>query len=441
MMLQKQVMQKGNRMPRKFKVRMVALGFVVLGGSAMAKTVTELPPDEPANIIASEKMLGERLISIQRQYFPVSLPSLTERLLQPAGSFPVDFKGFDPKTRKEFRGWIDENGIVHYAVGLYEDYWTGEIVVLDDSGREMFRIPRKKTYDKYDLQREFFDLGRKDILTDKYARSIFLPGKISTTVDLIPSVFWDTHLQIESQKTTVPEMMAMTSGGGVSMMMSGEIPLPVDVIPQTNGTVELWIDTSGTSVRHIEIFSRKNLVYSPGWVLVLNNLNADSIPVFWSETATNQMFYYVNNADDDFDGDGYSDLRERLDTLTLTNYFDFHDSDSDGLQDWFEIRFWGSIALYDAMDDPDGDGLSSGEEMAYVITPGATNVVFSSDPSLYDSDFEGLNDMEEKVWGTDPMNPDSDFDGLTDAAEVLGFPPTNPNDNDIFPPTVSFLNN
>ncbi len=125
----------------------------------IAKTTEEATPGTP--IVDSEQMLGERLVSIQRQYFPVSLPSLTERLLQPAGSFPIDFKGFDPEVRKGFRGWIDEHGIVHYSVGLYEDYWTGEGVVLDDSGWEIFRIPRKKTYDKYDLQREFFELKKR----------------------------------------------------------------------------------------------------------------------------------------------------------------------------------------------------------------------------------------------------------------------------------------
>jgi len=66
-------------------------------------------------VVANEKMLGHCLEEIQCQYFPVCLPSLSARLLQPAGSFPVDWKQFDPDTRKLFRGWIDENGIVHYA--------------------------------------------------------------------------------------------------------------------------------------------------------------------------------------------------------------------------------------------------------------------------------------------------------------------------------------
>jgi len=153
----------------------VIVAGIVLGSSVFAETDGD-GATEPATIIDSEQMLGQCLISVQRQYFQVCLPSLSARLLQPAGSFPVDWEGFN--TRTLFRGWIDENGIVRYTVGLYEDYWTGEIVVLDDSGWEMFRIQRDKSYDKYDLQREFFDLGKKEILEDEFTREIFLPSKI-----------------------------------------------------------------------------------------------------------------------------------------------------------------------------------------------------------------------------------------------------------------------
>jgi len=161
---------------------------------------TELPANEPTTIIESEKMLGQCLEQVQRQYFPVSLPSLSARLLQPAGSFPVVWDSFSPENRQLFRGWIDAAGIVHYSVGLYEDFVTGEIVVLDDTGWEMFRIEREKTYSCYDLQREFFNLGKNEVLEDEFTREVFLPSKISTLADLVPFVFWDAHVQIEQEK-------------------------------------------------------------------------------------------------------------------------------------------------------------------------------------------------------------------------------------------------
>ena len=66
---------------------------------------------------------------------------------------------------------------------------------------------------------------------------------------------------------------------------------------------------------------------------------------------------------------------------TLT--FSFGDSDKDGLEDLFEIL--------------EGNG---------------------TDPSLFDTDFDGLNDYEEFYGITDPTINDTDGDGMTDGYEI-----------------------
>jgi hypothetical protein len=44
-----------------------------------------------------------------------------------------------------------------------------------------------------------------------------------------------------------------------------------------------------------------------------------------------------------------------------------------------------------------------------------------TDPSLFDSDGDGLGDGSEvSVYATDPLNPDTDGDGFDDAAEIDG---------------------
>jgi len=81
------------------------------------------------------------------------------------------------------------------------------------------------------------------------------------------------------------------------------------------------------------------------------------------------------------------------------------DSDGDGLLDGEEF------ALRTRPDHPDtdGDGLSDGQEVA-----------LGTDPLLADSDGDLLTDPEEIELGTDPVNADSDSDGLKDGAEVFG---------------------
>ena len=76
----------------------------------------------------------------------------------------------------------------------------------------------------------------------------------------------------------------------------------------------------------------------------------------------------------------------------------------------------GLAAMYDAQEDPDGDGLSNIEESRHLANPHDA-----------DSDRDGLDDNEEVyVYGTDPMQIDTDGDGMPDGWEIgNGF---NPND-------------
>lgn len=64
--------------------------------------------------------------------------------------------------------------------------------------------------------------------------------------------------------------------------------------------------------------------------------------------------------------------------------------------------------------DTDGDGLNDGQE-----------ITFGSNPTLKDTDGDGLNDRRERMFGTDPLDKDTDNDGLTDGIEVSRYN-TNP---------------
>jgi len=372
----------------KLKVGIVVLGFVVLGCSVMAETVAE--PE--TFFVDSERALVGCIEVVQRQYFPVSLPSLSARLLQPAGSFPFVHEGFDSEQRATFRGWIDENGSVRYTVGLYEDYWTGEIVVLDDSGWEMFRIPREKTYDPYDLQREFFDLGKKEVLEDEFTREIFLPSKISTIADLVPLVFWDAHVQIEQELATQQALLAAQEAEMAASEESGELSVSMSLVPaQTatelsvesellgggmmamssspppppggggggsstnNGSSNLVVELAlslpeGFGEGYIEIFSKDDLILSSDWTL-----EDDWVPtygaetVYWTDPASSnkmQRYYYINDGVDQ-DGDGRSDLYEAWNG-TSSNTFNVVDTENggigDGMHDWWEEKLFGDLS-------------------------------------------------------------------------------------------------
>ena len=64
------------------------------------------------------------------------------------------------------------------------------------------------------------------------------------------------------------------------------------------------------------------------------------------------------------------------------------------------------LSEYDLNSDPDGDGLSTGVELA-----------IGTDPTRADTDGDGLSDATELEGPTDPLDPDSDDDGIGDAAD------------------------
>ncbi len=95
------------------------------------------------------------------------------------------------------------------------------------------------------------------------------------------------------------------------------------------------------------------------------------------------------------------------------------DQDQDGLLEREEIF----NASSDTDNDTDGDGISDYDEVrtGWSVTLKGTGVykVFSS-PASSDSDFDGLRDDEEMLYGTDPTKADTDFDGLNDVDEIYG---------------------
>ncbi|MCF6238108.1 MAG: hypothetical protein L3J79_04725, partial [Candidatus Marinimicrobia bacterium] len=91
------------------------------------------------------------------------------------------------------------------------------------------------------------------------------------------------------------------------------------------------------------------------------------------------------------------------------------DTDSDGLEDVWEILHFGDITSYGGADDPDGDGLSNTGEFAA-----------GTDPNNADTDGDKENDELEVSNSTDPLDPhsfaiDTDADSLPDAWEMFYF--------------------
>lgn len=149
------------------------------------------------------------------------------------------------------------------------------------------------------------------------------------------------------------------------------------------------------------------------------------------ETSGSQNPFGPNDQTDPLEADSDLDGLDDGEELTLggdgfiTNPNNI-DTDGDGWRDDEEFLFNQLLGgtpfdptLDDGAEDPDSDGLTNDEEL-----------VALSDPSLLDTDFDGLNDGEEvNTHGSDPTLEDTDGDGLNDFDEV-NVHSTDPNDTD-----------
>ncbi len=129
----------------------------------------------------------------------------------------------------------------------------------------------------------------------------------------------------------------------------------------------------------------------------------------------------------DTDGDGLSDMDE-----VYAHGTDPHDadSDSDGMDDGWEVVNSLNPLLHDARDDDDGDRLPNIDEYQHRSDPHRVDTdgdglpdfdevrTHGTDPADPDTDNDGLRDDRELGEGTDPLDPDSDDDGYPDGAEV-----------------------
>lgn len=142
----------------------------------------------------------------------------------------------------------------------------------------------------------------------------------------------------------------------------------------------------------------------------------------------------------DTDGDGLIDLYEHI----FGSDKNAEDTDGDGLSDYIEVMIVGTDPLYkdtdengveDGDEDYDGDGLTNLQEVSY-----------GADLTLRDTDNDELTDYEEIfIYGTDPLNPDTDGDAINDGDEIkLGLDPLSadsdndgvPDNEEIFAQTV-----
>jgi len=182
-----------------------------------------------------------------------------------------------------------------------------------------------------------------------------------------------------------------------------------------NGTPEI----SNISMTAIATDEQKiNMLYAYDHWDTLTDTDLDALPdLFESEIGTSPSI-----ADTDGDNllDGYEVLTLGSDPLNMYSFDTVltdaqYDSDNDGLNNLEEF-----VRGTDAhRKDSDADGLLDGEEVS----------IYSTNPALKDTDSDGLYDNDEIVLNLNPLVADTDGDGISDNAEKFEQDMTYTNEN------------
>ena len=446
------------------KVGILVLFTVVLMASISSyavKPIEEASVDVVDDIYELKECYKERLAQVP------PIPSLEVWLDTRGSVYPVNWKKFPKDFTKQMYAEMDVlTGYPLYSVICFEDYKTRETVFLNRYDSEMCRLSPPSDYDPLSALSGL----------DSFNAWIFDPAHTAVELTLIPEVFYADYQaekvarnavvsldamtempEEEDEKVSVgmalvsADAMASSSDGSEEVVMAmSSIPAPPDggntnSIPgggSSNLLVELTINlpVAFGQMGHIEIFTKDDLVYSSNWALATGG---EWVPTLGSQTvkwidstSSNKScsFFFISDGTDS-DGDGHSDLHEEW-ANTNPTVFDEDDEDTDGINDWWEMKLFGDLSQ-NLLDDTDGDGLTNNVEI--VVDSMGRLVAMLSDPALADSDADEVDDYDERrVWFTEPMNPDTDGDGLEDGAEVNGTLKTNPKNSDMTSPIVAF---
>ena len=217
--------------------------------------------------------------------------------------------------------------------------------------------------------------------------------------------------------------LSVTSNGYLNAGIS-TISIPFETVLKSNGTIR--VTRSGSTMGKI---AATDLIFEQGANWVIADAGATDVNVGDVLTLATANSSIVNNLMPEdvhfITSNGPDGAYVKITSVTNTGTAvqavvgvrDLIDVDADGVDDEWEIYFYGTDP---GLVDSDDDGLNDWDEIN----------TYSTDPMNTDSDLDGVSDGDEiKVYGSDPLGVDSDGDGLSDGDEVNTYH-TNPMDVD-----------
>jgi len=274
-----------------------------------------------------------------------------------------------------FHDWLDvlsqieHNGVTLYEIFATEDEITRERLLLNKDGIILWSTVPPDGYNPAEAAHIWWPWLATLAVEDPqrlWYEAVFDTARVETRYLLLPEESFETYIgALKAKRNT--SMAKGTKGA----MVDPDAFLITSIGATNNSYITLGLQLPPTFTNRVDLFGISSLASFP-WQLLATMPPATSrvmeVALPWSGSSG---FFRAGDADTDSDGDGLSDVRERL--LYGTDPA-FADSDGDALPDGWEVTCGLNPLLDDALSDFDNDGL----------------------PAIY-----------EYYHGTDPTNADS----------------------------------
>jgi len=224
----------------------------------------------------------------------------------------------------------------------------------------------------------------------------------SPNKDISATLNYVTQSTTSGTHSTYPQ----SSGTTINIIKSEKKPIIIEI--PSNYTNDGW--------QQKEIHWNSSALSTPSKLMITFNANIANYGCFYVDDVEILLTSDPHNNDSDGDKIIDGDEVHTYGTNPISS-----DTDGDGLSDWDEIFVYNTSAT---IWDSDFDGLSDKYEVYgwdVFCRSNWTIMHFTSNPAIYDTDNDSLNDLIEFEYGLNPrMDADKDGDTLTDAQELNG---------------------
>ncbi len=433
-------------------VRFISVLIMISASASSAAQVNSFVETSRNYAVSDLPTLRDMFVEHQLHWLHLVPPSDFTFYQNYTVAVPIEWKSLPRAFLKKMVGELNEDFIPIYTVSVWEDPITFE-TVFSSEGREIWRIAARNDYDPYAWFKA--QQALKGISTP-VCDPIYSQSRVGCRFSLIPSEFYEDYLLFQkmepSEKAVAENAEAIAP---MALMMSNELKVSIsDPASEDSSTINLL---SADSWKMYEIYFADSLL-NPRWVVAraffsgrsvwggcragpglnpvhgfyraaeISHKDSDGLSCAFEEMVLgtdpekrDTDGNGIKDGEEDFDGDGLSNLEEYHGILSGRPSSPLHaDTDNDGVCDGPAVPHPGLIPGPDAFPlDPAGSIDTDGDGM-----PDEIHGISSSYPPLVedlDDDNDRLLDVFELANGLDPKNAsdglndsDTDGDGLLD---------------------------